>query len=735
MSLYLAALFVASSAGQTSSPQEIVTQRGADLQRVTMSPDSVHPQCWQYRLYQPNTPAFGPRYWGIVEEPSYSKLKDTLVRMRKQQVAWWTWQCKPTRPEPMPYTSFNALGPIAVMDDAAWSLAWSDSGAGAVRSMASRKRRLEAMRTLEDDLYDLLKDKNWTDAFESDLFKSQGVVVYQAIPIATALITLRGLETDLRQASPISIASANADLDVFSSVGQRLRDVADQLGKMKPPSGLVVPAITTEDALKLLNGRFASYTVAAGEGGASSETGDMSFTFFESGFSLVTAPPGWYGGNEPVSFASLDSTTVRYDPQFGGPQRGGIVFLPHDELRSGYRGPAGLILPLGTTPREAESLAQAFRRLVRLGNGVAVPNPAAADANVDPVTAALVEKFRALSDKLLSVGGMKFEDSEIVAHAPTALSTAISRRDGLWRDSEIAGVLQKQVTPEAKFYAGKAAVPMSTAAGYLGVPMALTPTEPPKWLIVRINRSGSGARILVRQASRAMKGKKGPVFTLFRLVEEDWANVESAPKLTSMRVVASGSSQVAPRVTADQLSDEFFRLGGDALKENRLADAEKLLRRSVTMRPGWASAWNWLGVSIVRQGRIDDAAPYCFQSVQINPKFTLGLTNLADIRRVQGQVSESKDLAARAVASAPKDPWARIVLGHACFTNGEFAEAEKHYREAITIEPDNGATHADLAGALLREGKRQDATAEASKALQLGFRSHWVYRELAIPKN
>src|SRR6187402_2916064 len=100
MSLYLAALLIASRAGQASSPQEIVTQRGADLQRVTIAPDTVHPRCWQYRLYQPNTPAFGPRYWGIVEEPSYAKLKDTLVRMRKQQVAWWAWQCKPTRPEP-----------------------------------------------------------------------------------------------------------------------------------------------------------------------------------------------------------------------------------------------------------------------------------------------------------------------------------------------------------------------------------------------------------------------------------------------------------------------------------------------------------------------------------------------------------------------------------------------------------------------------------------------------------
>jgi len=329
---------------------------------------------------------------------------------------------------------------------------------------------------------------------------------------------------------------------------------------------------------------------------------------------------------------------------------------------------------------------------------------------------------------------MKFEDSELVARVPSPLTAAISRRDGLWRDSEIFPILQKQMAPDAKFYAGGAVVPMASVAARMGVPMSMTPTEPPKWLIVRINRAGSTARIVVRQASRARKGKDGPSYTIFRLLEETWNNVDSKPVLSGMRLMASGETAVAPRTTVERLSSEFFQLGDKALKENRLADAERLLRRSVAMRPGWASAWNWLGVAVVRQGRIDDAAPFCYQSVQLNPKFTLGLTNLADIRRVQGQISESKDLASRAVAVAPKDPWARIVLGHACFTDGDFAAAELHYREAIAIEPGNGATHADLAGALLREGKRQDATNEASKAIQLGWRTHWVYKELAIPK-
>lgn len=736
MSLTFVALALLAPQGGKQA-QEILTQRADRLTRVTADPGQVAARCWQYRLYPPNTPALGERYWGIVEEPSYSRLKQTLVRQRNQQTAWWTWMGQPGRPEPMPYTTFNALGPIALLGDDAWTSIWGALGPSAGREIAARKRRLDAAREVEDALYNTLAEVNWVPSFEANPFRNEGVAVYQVAPIVNAVITLRGFETDLRSDKPISMAAANADLDTFSSIAQRLNDIATQLSGMKTPTSQVVPSMTTEDALSLLNGRFASYTVQAGEGGSTSETGEMSFSFTDTGFTLVKAPTGWYGGTEPVSFASLDASTVRYDPQFGGPQRGGVVFLPKDDLRNSYRGPNGLILPLGTTPREAESLAQAFRRLTRIANGLPVAEPPKSDGDqtIDPATVALVQRFRALGEKLGTLGAMKIGDDEWMANPPAPLATAVARRNELWRDSELGAVLAKQCAPQAKFVMDGKDVTLPMLTVKLGVPMSLTPTEPPKWSIVRVNRSGADAKIVVRQASRATKGKGGPSYTVFRLVEEIWTNVERSPRLSSMRLVVAGETLTPARTTIDKLSQQLFERGGRLMEQNRLPEAERLLRRSLVLRPGWASAWNWLGVSIVRQGRIDDAAPFCNQAVQLNPKYVLALTNLADIRRVQGQISDSKDLAARAVALAPKDAWAHIVLGHACFTNGEFDEAETHYREALKIEPGNGSTHADLAGALLRQNKREDATAEASRALELGWRTHWVYKELAIPKS
>jgi Flp pilus assembly protein TadD len=201
-----------------------------------------------------------------------------------------------------------------------------------------------------------------------------------------------------------------------------------------------------------------------------------------------------------------------------------------------------------------------------------------------------------------------------------------------------------------------------------------------------------------------------------------------------MRLLVAKKAGAPRPTTATALAKRFFRLGDRYMQKNQLPEAERSLRRAITMRPDWATAWNSLGVSVVRQGRVDDAAPLLEQCILLNSKYALGLTNLADVRRVQGKLTESMTLAKRAVDLNPKDSWTHIVYGHACFANNDFATAEAQYRAALEIDPGSGVTHADLAGALLREGKKAEATQEASRALELGCQTHWVYKEIGMPK-
>ncbi|AIE83486.1 tetratricopeptide repeat protein [Fimbriimonas ginsengisoli] len=736
MTCPLAALVLLAKTTSLQSEQ-ILTGKGRTLTPVTVVPAQVSARWWHHRLYSPDTPAYGNGFWGVVEASTSDQLRSDLVRMRKLQYTWWEWLGKQGRPEPMPFSAFNTLGPIAVVDDEAWSASWGILGPGAAREVAARKRRLDACRALEDTLFGIFDDGSWSNTFERDLFRNQGLALYQAPWLANAISRLRVIEVYLRAATPLPFNGINGDLANLSDISKHLFEAADQLGKSKPQPGLVTPAISTADALALLNGKFSNYTVNAGEGGAGSTGGTMSFAFTQTGFELSQAPAGWYGGIEPVAFANVDPTTVRYDPLFGGEQRGGIVFQPNDKIRASYRGPSGLLLPLGTTPREAESLAQAFRRLARVANGVAVAEPdkvAEGTTEPDEPTKELVARLRLIADRLQEVGSMRFQPGEISARAPVPLMAAVAQRNGKWRDSEVYNVVAKQLAPGGTFGIGGNRVQPYPFMQRVAVPMNLDPIEAPTWSIVRVNREGGTTNVVTRQACRAKNKKTGRLYIVSRLVQESWSGASTTPRLLGMRLLDAREVEVPAVANAEGLGSNFFAYGDDLMRDNRLPEAEKMFRRAITMRPDWASAWNSLSVAIVRQGRVDDAAPYCLQSVRLNPKFVLGLTNLADIRRVQGKIAESLDLATRATTAAPKDPWAHTVRGHALFANGDFAESEKEYRSAIALEPGNGGNYADLAGALLRQDKKTEATEAASHAIQLGWRSHWVYKELAIPK-
>lgn len=636
----------------------------------------------------------------------------------------------------MMFTTFNALGPIAVMDEEGWSAGWSSLGPGALREVAARKLRLEKAREVDNSLYRIFDEKVWTRAFEDNPFQNEGLNLYQASWLAKALTQMRTFETRMRSAGPISIESANNDLAQLRLYAQHLDQAADELDKGKSSINLLDPHISDAEAIALLSNKFFNYPVLAGEGGPSSSGGNMSFRFSNTGFELAQARNGWYCGVEPVSYSSIEPASVRYDPDFGGNRRGGLVYQAKPALRASFRGPAGLLLPLGTKPKEAETLAQAFKHLAKVANGDANAVPAANSVSEpDRATKELAARLRDLDNRLLALGNLTFRVGEFSARAPAPLAAAIAKRDTLWRDSELVSVIKGQLDSNPKFVEAGHFSTLEVVSIRICVPVTLEPTEPPRWRIVKISIHGNEAVCSVRQVSEAKNKKTGEFFTLSRFTEETWLDPTGEPKLIGLRLLSAtkgGAPQVA---TSTALARRFFRLGDQYLKNNQLPQAERMLRRTVAMRPEWASAWNWLGVAVTRQQRVDEAEPLLEYATNNNPQYALAKANLADVKRIKGDYAESLNLAKQAVALDPKDAYCLTIFGNACFVNGDFAGAERQYREVITLDDFNGAAHADLAGALLRQNNRQEAQREANRAISLGWTSHWVYKELGIAKS
>ena len=70
--------------------------------------------------------------------------------------------------------------------------------------------------------------------------------------------------------------------------------------------------------------------------------------------------------------------------------------------------------------------------------------------------------------------------------------------------------------------------------------------------------------------------------------------------------------------------------------------------------------------------------------------------------------------------------------GDALLEQGKYTEAEEQYRKALQMNGSLARTCANLAGALLRQSRSEEARPLAFRAIELGVTEHWVFQELDI---
>ena len=69
--------------------------------------------------------------------------------------------------------------------------------------------------------------------------------------------------------------------------------------------------------------------------------------------------------------------------------------------------------------------------------------------------------------------------------------------------------------------------------------------------------------------------------------------------------------------------------------------------------------------------------------------------------------------------------------GRLAFRERQWSVAEKHYRAAIRHDPDYSVAHANLAGALWQQGRKQEARESAQTARSQGVEGHWLFNTLS----
>ncbi len=146
-------------------------------------------------------------------------------------------------------------------------------------------------------------------------------------------------------------------------------------------------------------------------------------------------------------------------------------------------------------------------------------------------------------------------------------------------------------------------------------------------------------------------------------------------------------------------------LGAALTAERRYEEATRELERAVALRPGYAEAWNNLGLALAPQPRrLPEAADAFRRALAVRPRFGEAWNNLGVALATQGQTDGALEAFAKATVADPSSAEARNNLGLALAGQGRVREAAAEFRRALALNPDffQARRNLDQAERLLR---------------------------------
>src|SRR6185436_7613331 len=134
-------------------------------------------------------------------------------------------------------------------------------------------------------------------------------------------------------------------------------------------------------------------------------------------------------------------------------------------------------------------------------------------------------------------------------------------------------------------------------------------------------------------------------------------------------------------------ADLLVNLGVGYRRLGRGGDAERCIRKALTLDSRNADAHNNLANVLRDAGRSADAEQHYRLATQLRPNFITALQNLGNILNDRGKAAEAEQVLRHTLALSPHDPATHNLLGIALQRLKRHAEAESSYRRALTLNP------------------------------------------------
>lgn len=184
-------------------------------------------------------------------------------------------------------------------------------------------------------------------------------------------------------------------------------------------------------------------------------------------------------------------------------------------------------------------------------------------------------------------------------------------------------------------------------------------------------------------------------------------------------MTASAAEGAAGRPEKWLSSEQALKLAWKHFHAGRLEDAERIARELATLRRIPVDALQILGLVAYRTGRAPEAVHHLERAVKGVPGNASLHANLAEFRRVAGDLPGAVQAARRALAIDPKHPQGLNNLGVALLERGRHDEAEPHFRALLEIKPDHAEAWNNLGNLLAAKGRFTEAGEAYDRAVLL----------------
>ena len=141
--------------------------------------------------------------------------------------------------------------------------------------------------------------------------------------------------------------------------------------------------------------------------------------------------------------------------------------------------------------------------------------------------------------------------------------------------------------------------------------------------------------------------------------------------------------------------------------------------RALALKPDYAEAHTNLGNILRDQGKLSDAAARYQRALALKPDFPDAHNNLGNTLKDQGKLGDAVRHYQRAFALRPEFPEAHNNLGNALAAQGKLGDAVAQYQRALALRPEFADAHNNLGNTLAALGKLGDAVAHYQRALAL----------------